>query len=76
LKDAQRELFWYRYFGVDKPEVPRSEFCTAFWLHLTIEFRISTPSKNVFCKAIGEVLGIRHGLCEGSNLDHRLWHRS
>jgi len=54
---VRRGVFWFRYFGLTRHEVPCDQFCQAFWLHLTYEFDLKTPPLDQFTKMMIHVLG-------------------
>jgi len=53
----RRNIFWYRYFGLDFSEVETKRFCQAVWLHLTHEFRVLTPPLELFTSLLTSVMG-------------------
>jgi len=54
----RREIFWYRYFGVNCSSVPIHMFCEALWLHLSLEYELALPNLQLFTRFMVNVIGM------------------
>lgn len=58
LLRKRRDIFWFRFFGLEPKDENADRFCEALWLHLRQEFKVKTPDVKLFTTLLKNVLGL------------------